>query len=73
MGMPFALGIGRIARGPSALVAWAWGINGYTSVVGSVVTIVLSIAVGFNAVVWIGALVYAVAWLSAPRLASVLE
>lgn len=73
MGMPFALGIGRIARGPSALVAWAWGINGYTSVVGSVVTIVLSITLGFNAVVWIGALVYAVAWLTAPRLASVLE
>lgn len=73
MGMPFALGIGRIARGPSALVAWAWGINGYTSVVGSVLTVVLSIAIGFNAVVWIGALVYAAAWLTAPKLAAVVE
>ncbi len=73
MGMPFALGIGRLARGPSALVAWAWGINGYTSVVGSVITVVFSIALGFNAVVWIGALVYAVAWLAAPRLGEALK
>ncbi|MBM3976511.1 MAG: hypothetical protein FJ299_05925 [Planctomycetes bacterium] len=70
MGMPFALGVSRIARGPSSLVAWAWGINGYMSVVGSALTIVLSIAFGFNAVVWIGALVYAVAWWAAPRLKS---
>ena len=41
--------------------------------IGSVLTVVLSIAVGFNAVVWIGGLVYAVAWLTAPRLASVVE
>ncbi len=70
MGMPFALGVGRLAKGSSALVAWAWGINGYTSVIGSVLTVVLSIALGFNAVVWIGALVYAGAWLAAPKLAS---
>jgi hypothetical protein len=68
MGMPFALGLSRIARGPSSLTAWAWGINGYTSVIGSVLTVVLSIAVGFNAVVWLGALAYAVAWWTAPRL-----
>ena len=68
MGMPFALGVGRIAQGPSSLVAWAWGINGYTSVIGSVLTVVLSIALGFNAVVWIGAAVYGVAWVMAPRL-----
>ncbi|MEM7308259.1 MAG: hypothetical protein AAF682_16385 [Planctomycetota bacterium] len=73
MGMPFALGVDRIARGSSGLVAWAWGINGYTSVIGSVLTVVLSIAFGFNAVVWIGAGVYAVAWLMAPFLSRVVE
>jgi hypothetical protein len=73
MGMPFALGLRRIAPGSSALTAWAWGINGYTSVIGSVLTVVLSIALGFNAVVWIGALVYAFAWLAAPKLARVVE
>jgi hypothetical protein len=71
MGMPFALGLERISRGSPSLTAWAWGINGYTSVIGSVLTVVLSIAVGFNAVVWIGALVYAAAWFVAPKLTKI--
>ena len=70
MGMPFALGVGRLRDETGALVAWAWGINGYTSVVGSVLTVVISIALGFDAVVWIGAAVYALAWWAAPRLGS---
>lgn len=70
MGMPFALGVGRLRDETGSLVAWAWGINGYTSVIGSVLTVVLSIAFGFDAVVWCGALVYAVAWWAAPRLSS---
>ncbi|QDU69386.1 hypothetical protein [Engelhardtia mirabilis] len=70
MGMPFPLGLGRIARGDARLTAWAWGINGYMSVVGSVLTIGLGIAFGFQMVVWIGAGVYGVALLSAPLLAA---
>ncbi len=62
MGMPFPLGIGRIAARGTSTVAWAWGVNGYTSVVGSVLTVVLSIAFGFTAVVWTGAALYALAF-----------
>ncbi len=68
MGMPFPLGLARIARGDSRLTAWAWGVNGYTSVIGSVLTIVLSIAFGFSAVIWIAATIYAGAWVLAPKL-----
>lgn len=68
MGMPFPLGLSRIAKGDSRLTAWAWGVNGYTSVIGSVMTIVLSIALGFSAVIWIAAVLYTGAWLLAPRL-----
>jgi hypothetical protein len=67
MGMPFPLGLGRLAAADPALSAWAWGVNGYLSVVGSVLAVVLAIALGFSAVIWIGAGVYALAWLVAPR------
>ncbi|HKX46036.1 MAG TPA: hypothetical protein VJP77_04990, partial [Planctomycetota bacterium] len=68
MGMPFPLGLSRIAAEDSRLTAWAWGVNGYTSVVGSALTILLSLALGFRAVVWIGALVYLLAFAVAPGL-----
>ncbi|MHC4378109.1 MAG: hypothetical protein ACYS26_16025 [Planctomycetota bacterium] len=65
MGMPFPLGLSRLAEHDPRLAAWAWGINGYTSVVGSVLTVILSILFGFDVVVWIGAGVYAIAILAA--------
>lgn len=69
MGMPFALGLRKIAHAGPQVSAWAWGINGYTSVVGSVLTVVLSISLGFRLVVWVGAGVYLLALLAAPFLA----
>jgi hypothetical protein len=61
MGMPFALGLARLSDADPRATAWAWGVNGYTSVVGSILTVVIAIAVGFTFVVWTGAAVYAVA------------
>lgn len=61
MGMPFALGLARLADADARATAWAWGVNGYTSVVGSILTVVISIAAGFTFVIWTGAAVYAVA------------
>lgn len=68
LGMPFPLGVKALENRSASLVAWAWGINGYTSVLGSVLCVVLSIAIGFNAVVWTGGAVYIVAYLAAPKL-----
>jgi hypothetical protein len=68
MGMPFPLGLNRLAERDPRLAAWAWGINGYTSVVGSVLTVIFSILFGFDVVVWIGAGVYAIAILAAAGL-----
>ena len=51
MGMPFPLGIERLRGNPPGLIAWAWGINGFASVVGAVLAICLAIAFGFNAVI----------------------
>jgi hypothetical protein len=50
MGMPFPLGIARVARDGASLVPWAWGINGCASVVAAVLATLLAIHLGFTAV-----------------------
>jgi hypothetical protein len=42
-------------------VAWAWAVNGFFSVVSSVLTTILAMAYGFNLVLGLGVLVYLVA------------
>ncbi|CAB3808936.1 Polyamine aminopropyltransferase [Paraburkholderia ultramafica] len=58
MGMPFPLGLSRVAAGAETLVPWAWGINACTSVVAAVLATVLAIHLGFTAVVVIAVLLY---------------
>jgi hypothetical protein len=59
MGMPFPAGIRALAARRAELIPWAWGINGYTSVLGSVMAVILGISLGFRAVLLIAAGVYA--------------
>jgi hypothetical protein len=66
MGMPFPLGITRL-KDRGQLVAWAWGVNGYFSVLGSVLSIILGLALGFTWVLGIALAVYFVAFLTAGR------
>lgn len=54
MGMPFPLGL-RIIQNMSSepalqnnLTAWAWGMNGYATVVGSAATVFISLFLGFQ-------------------------
>ncbi|MDQ1450344.1 MAG: hypothetical protein QOK38_210 [Acidobacteriaceae bacterium] len=61
MGMPFPLGLGRVADSAEALVPWAWGINACASVVAAVLATVLAIHLGFTAVVVIALLLYVAA------------
>jgi hypothetical protein len=61
MGMPFPLGLARVAAARSALVPWAWGINGCASVLSAVLAILLAMSLGFTAVVLIAIGLYAVA------------
>ena len=66
MGMPFPLGINLLRAGQPDLIAWAWGINGYASVVSAVLATCLAIAFGFNAVILLAIGVYIVGAWSAP-------
>lgn len=58
MGMPFPLGLGRVASRVEPLVPWAWGINACASVVAAVLATLLAIHLGFTAVVLIALLLY---------------
>jgi hypothetical protein len=49
------------------LVAWGWGLNGATSVVGSTLAIMLSINFGFRVVLFIGVAAYLLAGLALPE------
>ncbi len=58
MGMPFPLGLARLARRAPGWIPWAWAINGSASVVSAVLAIVLAIHLGFTAVVAIAVALY---------------
>ena len=49
-------------------VAWAWAVNGFFSVIGSVLTTILSMAVGFRAVQFAALAIYAIAVVAFTRL-----
>jgi hypothetical protein len=68
MGMPFPLGLRRMALDPKAApVSALWGVNGVASVVGSISCTALAVMSGFTWVFVAGAMCYAVAWLTRPR------
>jgi hypothetical protein len=59
MGMPLPLGISMAnARGSATLSAWLWGINGATSVLGSILATTVSLCAGIQATFWIGVSCY---------------
>ena len=61
MGMPFPLGLAKLADEAPGLIPWAWGINGCASVLGALLAMVLAIHVGFTAVLGCAALCYLLA------------
>ncbi len=61
MGMPFPLGLARLAEQAPGFVPWAWGINGFASVVSAVLATLLAIEFGFNAVILLALVFYAIA------------
>jgi hypothetical protein len=58
MGMPFPLGLNRVAGCAETLVPWAWGVNACTSVVAAVLATIVAIHLGFTAVVVTAVVLY---------------
>ena len=61
MGMPFPSGLRILGARTPALIPWMWGVNGLTSVIGSVGAMVLAKLAGFTNVLIVGAALYALA------------
>jgi predicted membrane-bound spermidine synthase len=64
LGMPFPTGIKLVSRESDAFVPWAWGVNGFFTVIGSVGAVILGMMLGFKLVIALAGLIYLAAmWL----------
>jgi len=61
MGMPFPLGMSLILPGEKRFVSFAWGVNGFFSVIGTVSAIILAMTFGFRIVFIVAAIIYIIA------------
>ena len=68
MGMPFPLGIRSVSRSNLAAVPWAFAANGSAAVIASILSALVSLSLGFSAVLLAGGLAYALAALLIYRL-----
>ena len=59
MGMPFPLGLARLADYAPDLIPWAWAINGCASVISAVLATLLAIHLGFATVIAVALALYA--------------
>ena len=67
LGMPFPLGLAAVASRAEGLVPWAWGINGFASVVATLLATLLAIHFGQAAVLLLAVVIYGVAAWQFPR------
>lgn len=54
MGMAFPLGLKQASRRSGSLTPWLWGVNGATSVCGSVLAVIVSLGSGISSCFWTG-------------------
>jgi hypothetical protein len=64
LGIPFPTAVKALGRRHRHFIAWAWGVNGVTSVLASILAIVVAMKLGFKTVVFIAAATYVMAMLS---------
>ena len=64
MGMAFPLGMKIANKKSASLTPWLWGMNGATSVCGSVLAIVIALASGISTSFWTGFFFYITAFVS---------
>jgi hypothetical protein len=66
MGMPFPLGMERLKQsGQQVPVAWAWAVNGSTSVVAAILSAALALQIGMTGVFIMAAMTYGIAgWMA---------
>ena len=76
LGMFMPLGLGAVAEitdHGEQYVAWGWAVNGFASVIGSVLTTIIAMVLGFNVVLALSVVVYLIALVALRRLQRPLE
>ena len=68
LGLFFPSGMQVVSQRFEDTIAWAWGINGGFSVLGSILSIIFAQLVGFNAILMMGAVIYLIAILAFKRM-----
>lgn len=68
MGMPFPLGVRALLPEGKGLVPWAWGMNGATSVLASVLGVAIGMYSGFSVAALVGGGAYLLSLLTCARL-----
>jgi len=58
MGMPFPTGLKQLHARSRPLVPWAWGVNGFASVIGAVLGTFLAISLGFTTLAFVALACY---------------
>ena len=58
MGMMFPLGLKRVGYAQAQLIPWAWSVNGFTSVLATLLAPLLAMHWGFDVVIWVAAVCY---------------
>jgi hypothetical protein len=61
LGMPFPTGIRIVANEAAPMIPWAWGVNGFFTVIGAVGALMLGMAFGFKVVLALAAGCYLMA------------
>jgi hypothetical protein len=69
LGVPFAYGIRMLNHLNPTLIPWAWAVNGCMTVIGSILTVLLSMNFGFNLVLSVAIIIYCIAFFSIHGLA----
>jgi len=67
LGMPFPLGLRIVSSEAEPLIPWAWGVNGFFTVIGTVTALILAMSLGFRIVLLLGGVSYLVAWIAISR------
>jgi spermidine synthase len=67
LGFPFPTGIKAVSSESSSFIPWAWGVNGFFTVIGSVGAVILGMMFGFKVVILLAAVCYLAGMLLLPK------
>jgi hypothetical protein len=62
MGIPFPAALELLRERAPSLIPWAWGVNGCTSVIVSILAALIALSWGFSAVLALASVAYLLAW-----------